>query len=793
MQATALSLSWASVALAAEAADAAEAPGGRLADDDIVVTGTRATDRTRLDAVSPVDVLKSDRLSRRGLTETAAGLAELVPSITFPRSVFTGGTGAIRPVSFRGLAPDQALVLVNGSRGHSSALLNVSSSAVGRGSAAVDLNTIPSVALDRIEVLRDGASAQYGSDAIAGVLNIRLRGADHGGGATVTYGVYDTHIPVFNAPRDANDGQTVTVSAWQGLKLGDGGFLTLSGEFVGRSSFNRADVDRRLAKPAIVSTFGDGRVNQWTGWANAELPLGDTWALYGWAGYQKRKTRTADVFRPTAAVALIPAFVDKDAVTAIYPNGYAPSTLWTTRDLNSALGLRGDLGGWKSDLTLSYGRNRIDINTSAVNSTYGADTPTRFYAGSLIYDQWLASEQVSRVFELGAESSLNVAGGIEFRREGFRIIAGQHESWDRGPLGSNSNLNSGSLGFGGFLPSNQVDVHRNSFSAYLDFEARLANLTLGAAGRFEHYAATGENATVKASARYDFSPAFALRATVSTGFRAPSLQQQYYTSTASSQIVVGNTVVSQQTGIFPSISPVAKELGGQPLRPEKSTNFSAGAVLRLGNFSATVDAYHIRIRDQLTLSEQIASPLLAPLGVAQARFFINGITSTTQGVDVVTTYSVETTGAGKFDLSAAFNYNDITIDKAPASNLFGIVRRISLEDATPQYKAVGTVDWTLGKFGLYAQATYYSSISQAQQPTVINPTGKKLITNLSARFEPSKRINFTIGADNVFDVYPDRANHLTGSHDGLGTLPFPFFSPFGFGGRYLYARIGVNW
>ncbi|RYD87048.1 MAG: TonB-dependent receptor, partial [Sphingomonadales bacterium] len=364
---------------AAEAQDSTQTTDA-VEGDDIVVTGTRAQGRSRLDSASPVDVLSGAALRNQGTTELGAALAAIAPSIDFPRPSAVDGTDAIRPATLRGLSPDQTLVLINGVRANASALLNINGS-VGRGSAAVDLNTIPASALERIEVLRDGASAQYGSDAIAGVINVRLKEARSGGGASLTYGFYNTDIDTARGQRHVSGEHAVTASAWQGIGFGNDGYLTLSGEYLKRQPTNRADYDPRVTPTRVTGRFGDPEVEQYTGYANAGIGIGDSWKLYGWAGYQERGSRSAAFPRLPAAAA---------AVSTLYPNGFLPLINTKSTNVNTALGLKGELAGWNIDLSAAYGRNKIDYRTlNSANYAYGNNSPTSFYDGALIYDQWV--------------------------------------------------------------------------------------------------------------------------------------------------------------------------------------------------------------------------------------------------------------------------------------------------------------------------------------------------------------------------------------------------------------------
>lgn len=778
----------------AGAVSAQEAPAEPTSVDDVVVTGSRVPSRSRLDTLAPVDVVTAETLATRGTTEFAAALAQTVPSLVFARPSVVDGTDSVRPATLRGLSPDQTLVLLNGTRRHASALVNVNGS-IGRGSAAVDLNAIPTGALDRVEVLRDGASAQYGSDAIAGVINLRLKEAREGGGASLTYGQYFTTVETARGERDETDGRTVTASAWQGLGLGSDGFLTLSAEYLNREPTNRSDLDPRVTPNAVTARAGDPEVEQWTVFANAGKPLNADWKAYGWAGYQHRDSESAAFPRLAN---------NANNVAGIYPNGFLPKIAVNSQDLSLAGGVKGEIAGWTADFSLVYGRNALDFRTEeSLNATYGATSPTSFDSGSLIYDQLVFGADFTRQFEVGLSGPLNFAWGLEARREGYKIEAGQPESWNRGPLGGNTTLAGGAQGFVGFQPSNEVDEDRDAVALYADVEIPLTEkFTVSGALRVEDYSDFGDAQTGKLAARYDFSPNFALRGSVSTGFRAPSLQQSFFTSTSS--VIQNGAVV--ETGTFPATSAVATTLGAKALKAETSTNYSLGAVIRLGAFDLTVDAYKITIEDQIVLSELInrsfstqVAGLLDPLGVQAARFFLNGVTTETEGVDIVGRYRLRTESVGNWDFTVAANVNDVSVAKLPTSSsvlnpvptLFARSRILTIEEGTPDTKVSSSADWSLGRWGATARATYYADVLQPGSTAASDySTGAKTTVDLEGRFQVTDRIGVAVGVDNVFDEYPDFVPETLNSN---GVLGFPYYSPFGFNGRYGYARLSVKW
>jgi iron complex outermembrane receptor protein len=758
--------------------------------NEIIVTGTRRLGRTRLDTIAPVDVLSASDLKKQGTTETAAALANVAPSIDFPRPAVTDATDAIRPATLRGLSPDQTLVLINSVRAHPSALLNINSS-VGRGAAAVDLNTIPVAALQSIEVLRDGASALYGSDAIAGVVNLRLRQARSGGGASLTAGEYVTHVPARLDPRNVTDGQTVTASAWQNFAIGSEGYLDVTGEFLNREPTSRGDFDTRDAPPVVRSRYGDPDVRQYTGYANMGVPIAQTgWEFVGWGGYQFRRSQSAAFPRNPS---------NANNVPAIYPNGFLPIIQTKSKDMTITGGFKGALGAWDTSLTASYGKNTIDYSTlDTLNASYGPASKTSFYDGAVSYDQFVTNLDFSHDYALGPSSDVTAAVGAEYRREGYSISAGEPESYNQGPFPAAS----GAQGFPGFSPDNIVNQHRNNVGAYLDLEGRFSNVSIGAAGRLEHYSDFGTTANGKLSGRWDITPSFALRGGIQTGFRAPSLQQEYFTSIAS--VIVNTDVVL--TGTFPSVSPVAVALGGQPLEPEKSTNYSAGFVFNRGPFNLTVDGYDIEIHNGLALTENInanfspaVAALLAPFGVQAARFFINGVRLRTRGVDLVANYKT-TTSFGHLDLTLAGNVNNVDVLSVPnttsvldpAPTLVSRQRIVSLEKGTPRTKVTGTVDWSRGPAGLTLRGTYYGDVTEpGTTPASDLHTGDKLIADIEGRYTFAQRFHLGAGVDNIFDIYPNRTP--ANLQSATGVVDFPFYSPWGFNGRRVYVKLGVDW
>ncbi len=771
-------------------------PAADTATTEVVVTGQRTQRRSRLDTLAPVDVVTANSLAVQGNSELAQGLSRVAPSLNFPRPAGTDGTDNIRPAQLRGLSPDETLVLVDGKRQHTSALVNINGSA-GRGSAAVDLNAIPETALDRVEVLRDGASAQYGSDAIAGVVNLHLREANHGGNVEASFGEYDTDFKAAQSSRHIHDGATSDVNGWAGFKLGSDGFLTVSADLKHRKPTNRADIDPTLTTPTVTSRYGDPEQNIASVFVNAGKPINDSWSLYGNAGYTDNNSKSAAFYRHSNSTGNI---------ASLYPNGFIPIINAKTKDYSITGGIKGTAGDWTEDYSLTYGGNELKYYTlNSVNPTYGTASQTSFYDGEMKYDQTVFNADLSRPLNVGLATPSTLAIGLEARHETYQITAGELQSYNLGP---DTTKAAGAQGFGGFRPDNAIDKSRDNVGVYADLGGNVTEkLSYDAALRYENYSDFGDSITGKLAGRYDFTPNFAIRGAIDSGFRAPSLQQQYFTSTAS--VITSGTLV--ETGTFPSTSTVGTALGGKALDPEKSTSESLGAVWHKGPFELTVDGYNIRIANRIVLSENLSgggiTPLLAPYGVTAARFFMNGITSTTSGVDIVGAYRIPTEHYGRFNLSLAWNNNNTVINKLPSDNalatvspapvLFARIRQYILTNSSPENKGTFAVDWNKDAWAVTARATYYGDVIDPGSATDGSGdihTGKKTIFDLSGSYRFSQGTTLTVGADNLFDTYPNKtpASLETTSGNGAGALAFTRFSPFGFNGRYLYARVAQS-
>jgi iron complex outermembrane receptor protein len=786
----------------------------------VVVTGTRVANRSALDTASPVDIISAETLKNTGSTELNQALSVALPSLNFPRPAITDGTDTVRPATLRGMAPDQGLVLVNSKRRHSAALVNLNGS-IGRGSAAVDLNTIPSSIVKNIEVLRDGAAAQYGSDAISGVVNVRLRTDRDGGEGTFTFGERKTEYDMLNggAPagatwgpgptsRSRTDGQTRTLGAWKGLPWGDSGFVTIAGEVKSQEHTERSGYDLRQQYARVNGGFDPreqtvNRYNAWYGepemkqktlFVNAGNNLSGDVKVYGWSSYQLRDAESAGYFR-------LPQ--DVRNVQAIYPNGFLPVIAPTVEDFSAAAGVSWAIGAWDLDTSLVYGQNRMNYDVvNTLNASYGAASKTSFDAGGFTYKQLVYNLTAVRKFDVGGLASpLNLAIGTEARREGYELHAGEPTSWNNGGVRVNGvPAASGAQVFPGFRPANASDNSRVAIGVFADLEANLTDKLLASAAlRGEHYNDFGSNLSGKLSARYDFSKSFALRGAVQNGFRAPSLQQQNFTSTATNFI----DGVPYEITTFKPADPVAVALGAQPLKAEKSTNLSLGAVLRLAPVSITVDAYRINVRDRIVLSENLTSAAVRDYIVAQGfagigggRFFINGVNTRTEGVDIVANLPWNAGAAGRFDFTLAGNVNKTEVTRVPttaqlaalrpAPVLFDRVNVLTLEEGQPKNKIVASVNWKLAQWGVTARATRYGKLlspgTVAANDFWLQP---HTIVDLEGRIALSPKLSLALGADNLFDQYSET---LPFTLNTTNNAPFSNYTAFGNSGRYLYAR-----
>ena len=799
------------------------------------LVGSRAKHAAAEELAVPVDVYTVEELKRTGSTETTQILANLSPSVNFPKQAVTDATEIVRPFTLRGLSPDHSLVLINGQRRHTTALLNVFSNGSAPGSSGVDLNAFPSSAIDRIEVLRDGASTQYGSDAIAGVVNLVLKEGQFTPFINTSTGQYRP------GKGFQNDGTTNDIGGGVGFKLGRGS-LSLFGQYLKREATNRACPDgsfpdlngvrdsvancqvviKRTGVPQPNVHWGDGVERDIHTFANLRLPLNaaGTSELYAFGGYSDRDGTGNGFFRKPQNSRNWPQ---------IYPLGFLPEFRPNVIDYSAAGGIRTDIGGWAADIGATYGYNGFDFNLrNTLNSSLGpslsvptapgrdgvlgtSDDPgipnqTSFFAGALRRGEFNLSANLSKAIQMGLANPVNVAVGVAFRRENYEVVAGERASWIQGyhkTRDSSSVAQGGSSVFQGFAPSDASENSRTNFGGYVDLETNLSQAVLvNAAGRFESYSDFGQAFTGKAAIRYQPDRKFVLRGAMSTGFRAPGLQQSWYSHTTTA---IQNGVLIE-VGNFPVTNRASRVFGAKPLQEEKSINLSAGfAYSPTNNLNLNVDIYHIAIKDRILLgatfdgtSDPVVAQILLDSGftsIAAVQFPTNALDTKSDGIDVVANYRM-LAGNGTFDFVFAFNYskNKITrVSPLPAilqgtptiyTSALDIVTINAIERNRPDRRSSFTTNYSLGRFHAMGRASDYGSYVDGSLDGLETFGAKMLLDGeLGYRFEA---VNISIGARNLLNVYPDQVQVSENTNNG--TFIYPGASPFGYNGRFIYLR-----
>ncbi|HPE48138.1 MAG TPA: TonB-dependent receptor [Hyphomonas sp.] len=587
----------------------------------------------------------------------------------------------------------------------------------------------------------------------------------------------------------------------------------MTAEYKDQSHSERSGFDVRQNYPLLPDNSFDPReatFNRWDAWtgepkleqftlfANGGYELDNGVELYGWASYQDRDTLSAGFYRRA---------LDARNVIEIYPDGFLPKINPTTTDYSAAGGARWNWAGWAMDASLVYGDNKMDYTiTNTLNRSIGPSSKTEFDAGGFEYSQLVANFSGVKGFDMeGLASPLNVAWGLEARQETYQIFAGEPDSYrNGGVLLNGSPTASGAQVFPGFRPENEVDEDRTAVGAYIDLEANVTDqFLLSGAVRAESYSDFGETVTGKIAARYDFNDVFALRGSIQNGFRAPSLQQQYFATTSTN--FIGGVPFDITT--FPVTDPIARALGAKDLDPEKSVNYSLGAVITTGQLNVTIDAYRIDVNDRIVLSENLTAQNVRDyleaqgfIGSGGGRFFLNGVDTETSGVDIVTSYAFGETALGKFTgtFGANFNKTDVTaipdvpvLDALnPAPTLFGRVNIKTFEEGTPKSKFTASLDWEKGAMSGTVRATRYGDVlvpnSNAANDYTLDP---KILIDLEGRWDVNQNIELAIGADNLLDEYPDASPV---SLNGTGNVPFSTYSPFGYSGRFVYGKATVK-
>jgi len=862
--------------------------------EEVSILGSRRGEaRTSTESAVPIDIISSAEIARTGYTQTVEILENLVPSFNAPKPSLSDGTDHVRPASLRGLGPDQTLVLINGKRRHTSAMLNVNGT-FGRGSTGVDLNAIPPSAIKRIEVLRDGASAQYGSDALAGVINIVLKdniGFDAGfttGMNLTSYergyneteglapiedladfkarninggqsGIYDKNWYKTKEKAFIADGVRYIASLGYGFNLGSKASLYISAQARIQGKANRAGYDPRYnyfldsagvkqsqsEKEGFIQSseenefnrlnhwYGQSKTNDFSGFLNGTVKAGKS-EFYYFGGANFRKSTGPCYYRRA---------LDDRNVRKIYPNGFLPQISPTVLDLSFAAGNKGKIGKWNYDISSAIGYN--DFNFRLINTLNAAlgdseKQKKEMDSGHLIFSQSTTNLDFSHGINIGLASPLSVAFGAEFRMEKYKIKAGEPTSYFPDPAdetqvnakvldGPNKGKDAatGCQCLPGFSPKSTINGSRSNVGLYVDLETDVVKqFTIGVAGRFENYSDFGQTLTGKFSTRYEFAEGVALRGAISSGFRAPSLAQIYYTSVTTNAV---NNVLTE-VGQFPVGSEIAQALGAKSLKPEKSVNFSLGLAVDQGKFKFTFDYYRIAIGDRVVLGENfqpydsldasgkvvknkegnvIKSLLLRKFLKSRGvdadggRYFTNSLNTVTHGVDIVASYYLDLSAKSKLKFSFSANLNrTLVINKdqlgipellkqysnTPILERFNVSR---LEEQTPKSKYNLGFDYSIGKFEAELRFVRYGSYtvvseSDAMYDQTFSPN---IVTNLELKYNILQSLSLAIGSNNIFDVYPDKV-YKGDSFNGV--FPFSQSTPFSFLGRYTYLRMNFS-
>jgi iron complex outermembrane recepter protein len=806
----------------------AETPATGESDlDEVIVTGSRQTGIKASDSAAPIQIVGAEALKASGAPDLMSALSTLVPSLQMQAFGFDM-SGQTLQARLRGVSPNDVLVLINGKRRHTTANLAVDTGSPFQGGAGVDLNFIPLDAIDHVEVLTEGAAAQYGSDAIAGVVNIILKRSNSGGSLSGLYGQYG----------NAGGGRTEDVSGNAGFEAGQGGFFNVTGEFRSHGHSNVGEIDPR--GPA-ATTYPDTNIMNVAGYPYENMISGDAAVrqkmfavnsgydfeggteLYLFGTYGHKDAASYENYRVPSKVQYTPP---GGATIYPFPFGFNPQEASDEDDYQFNLGLKGSIASWDWDLATGYGSDRVGVSTidSYNAGTYnvnGIPTPTNFYDGFLKSTQFTSNLDIKRDFNVGFSGPLTVAFGGEYRRETYEIGAGVPLSYAAG----------GAQSYPGFTPLDAASHDRNNYALYIDLATQpIDGLRVDGAARYEHYSDFGSATVGKLTARYDFTPEFALRGTVNNGFRAPTLAEEFYSSTN-----VGPTTAYIQ---LPPDSPAAAALGLGHLQPEKSMDYSLGFVWRpLPHMSTTLDIYQITITNRIVGSGQVAGAIngaIQPGGTAinnaiaiysggtdvidpdvlkngsyGISIFANGIDTRTRGADLVFDFPYDYNFA-RVDWSIGATYNDTTITK-PGTTPAPLVPNVlydqeaysELTTATPKYVINLGALITIEKLSVNLVEKIYGPSSDYENDDGDNPTGSfqyfqnkvgvTAITNLDIAYGFTEHVTFSIGATNLFNRFPNKLNsnilnREIAAGDNAAVTQYPQFSPFGINGGFYYAK-----
>ena len=793
--------------------------------EEVQIVGSRNAKRTVLTSAVPIDIIDVKSVTTQsGKVEINQLLQYAAPSFNANKQSGSDGADHVDPASLRGLGPDQTLVLINGKRRHQSSLINLFGTR-GRGNTGTDLNTIPATSIKRIEVLRDGAAAQYGSDAIAGVINIVLNDTVEELTGSVTYGVYDTNAPgnfptgTANTPgyfldQNSNgntinqdkkfDGNSLKVGANYGVKIGEnGGFANFTGEYLSKEKTLRPGFDFRKG-------FGEAEIKSTNFIVNSSIPVTSKIDFYTFGGI---------TFRATDAY----AFTRNDGarvVESIYPGGFTPRITSNITDFSVAAGFKTKLtSGWKIDLSNTLGKNTFDYRIKGtINASLENASPTAFDAGGHSLLQNTTNLDFSRYFK-SVLNGLNIAFGGEIRAERFEIFAGEEGSYATydtsgnpitdpttqsapvDPISGDPRPGS-SQGFPGYSPKNEVNEGRTSKSVYADAELDVSDIFLvSAALRYENYSDFGNTLNFKLAYKIKLNDAISFRSSVSSGFRAPSLAQIYYNTSFTNFSSSGATEVL----LSGNNSPVTQAFGIGKLNQETSRNGSIGFTAKFGDFSATIDGYLINVYDRIVLTGYFDATALG-LGVDAAQFFTNGVDTQTKGLDVVLSYK-KSFGDSKLSASLLGNINNMKITNVKNKGLdeqtfFGERDKAFLLASAPKSKFALNLNYNYKWFDSGLGFTRYSEVKLIDYQVYEDTAGygsftnqlnaatdvysPKIVTDLTLGFKLSKSFKLTVGGNNILNIYPDQQDDWVEGGGYWDAVQM------GFSGAYYYTRLGFT-
>ena len=728
--------------------------------------GSREGARNYLDSNTPVDVITYKQIENSGLVSLTEVLRYFVAGFNSPETSVADGSDHVRAFTLRGMSPDQVLVLINGKRVHASSLLHVNG-VIGRGSSHVDLDAIAISSIERIEVMRDGASAQYGSDAISGVINVKLKGMGH---SNLISGQYGRRIK--------GDGTKGQADAFISAPLSYDGFVNVTMQAIGQDATQRAGVDNRLDPPSVQTHVGIPESKNYKAVLNAEILQNDGLNVYSNAFVNYRDSKASAFYRPAD-------------VNLSNPNGFLPIINAKILDLALSLGLKGNVDDETTwDLSNSYGLNNFHYYVSdSMNYTLGANSPTSFDNGSLAFIQ----NTTNLDFKKSADS-LKIAGGLEFRYENYSINAGDAASYfDASSLNGLTSTPAGSQGFAGFSPDNEVDESRTSYALYVDSVVALsAKLQLEVLARYEEYSDFGESTNAKFALSYKLNPKTSLRMSGSTGFRAPSLAQSYYSQTSS--FVNALTGELSREGTFKVEHALSQELGAKALKSERSKNLSMGGVYQANkNLSFIVDFFYIEVHDRIMLTQDIPTTTAQETlyGVSAARYFTNAAQTQTKGVDIRSDYHYSLKDSSQLDFNFWFNYADNKISDSRV-DVGTYVERVRVEDGQPKSSLRFLTNYEVKKFNAAMNVSRFGEYSQAIGEQKYKFDAQYTV-DLDISYKLTKNATIAVGGTNIFDAIPNKWDGLSGDFYGSNAIkPYSRYSPFGYSGAYYYLRASME-